>query len=99
MRDGFLFDGVDVAGYDFAVDVEPELSVGVSSDSTEPNLSLSNVAVSGAGRASNPATGELLVECCLFADSQGRHLNASRCLLERKSIWTVSHHGLAAASE
>jgi hypothetical protein len=61
VRDGFLFNWVYVACYDLAVDVEPEFSVRVSSDSAEPDLSFSNVAVSGAGRASNPATGELLV--------------------------------------
>lgn len=86
MGHGLLFDWVYVAGYDFAVDVEPELSVCVSSDSAEAYLSFRNVAVSGAGRASNPATRQLLVEYRLFAHSQGSHSDAPRCLLEWKSI-------------
>ena len=45
----------------FAVDEEPEFSVDVSSDSAEPNLSFSNVAVSGAGGAPDSSLWKLLV--------------------------------------
>ena len=83
---GFLFDWVDVAGDYFAVDVEPEFSVGVSADSAEAYLSFRDVAVSGAGRAPNPAARELLVECCLLAYSQGSRPILPERLRESKFI-------------
>jgi hypothetical protein len=55
--DGFLFDGVDVAGDDFAVDEELQFTRDVSSDPAETNLAVANVAVACAGRAADSFVG------------------------------------------
>jgi len=66
VHNGLLLNGVDVPGHDAAVDKQVELASNDSSDPTEPDLSLGDLAISGAGCALDPAVGEVPVKFSLL---------------------------------
>jgi len=68
----FLFDRVDVAGYDLTVDIELQLPSLIAPNATETNLAFSNVTEPGTSRASDSAVRQWLVK--------GRFLTYIQCL-------------------
>ena len=70
MSDGFLFDRIDMAGYDFAIDEELQFTRNVPPNSTKANLTVADVAVTCTGGATDPVVRQRLVERSLSSFNQ-----------------------------
>ena len=62
----FLLDGIDVAGDDFSIDEQLQLSSSVLAYAAESDLTLWNVAVPGTGCALDPSTLQGIVQNCFL---------------------------------
>ncbi len=62
----FLLDGVDVAGDDFAIDEQLQLSSDVLAYAAESDLPLWDVAVPGTGCALDPSSFKRIIQNCFL---------------------------------